>query len=532
VNGGNISASTFNTGNAGSVSVTADDLQLVNGGGISAGTLGTGNAGSVNVTAGRALIDGSGSSSPTGIFSRASKSGNGGEVVAGFDSLQIVNGGQISASTVSSGDAGSVSITANRAVIDGTGVFSGIFCYTLGSGDGGEVVGDFGSLQIVNGGQISASTGTSGSAGSVSISADSAVIDGTGTFSAISSLAIGTGGGGKVDAHFGSLQIVNGGNISASTFNTGNAGSVSVTVDDNLQLANGGGISASTLGTGNAGSVNVTAGRALINGSGSSSPTGIFSRAPETGKRGNGGEVVADFDSLQIVNGGQISASTAGSGDAGSVSITAHRAVKLAHGSGISVSSASADAGDIRLVAGGAITLTSQSSISASAGQNGGNVFISSPSLIYLLNSGIDATAGNALGSSASVSDNVALNTELLGSLTGVGGNFTLKTKFLVLNNSSITTAAGLGQGGSQDIRFDIFLRSNSKLTATGEISLNGEIPLDLGSQLLALPNSVISAETQLQERCSALLQEDFSSFIIVGRGGAESPPDELQTAF
>jgi len=42
----------------------------------------------------------------------------------------------------------------------------------------------------------------------------------------------------------------------------------------------------------------------------------------------------------------------------------------------------------------------------------------------------------------------------------------------------------------------------------------------------------LIGAETQLQERCTALLQGDFSSFIIVGRGGTEPPPDELQVEF
>jgi len=42
----------------------------------------------------------------------------------------------------------------------------------------------------------------------------------------------------------------------------------------------------------------------------------------------------------------------------------------------------------------------------------------------------------------------------------------------------------------------------------------------------------LVGAETQLQERCTALLQGDYSSFVTVGRGGTEAPPDELQITF
>jgi len=35
-----------------------------------------------------------------------------------------------------------------------------------------------------------------------------------------------------------------------------------------------------------------------------------------------------------------------------------------------------------------------------------------------------------------------------------------------------------------------------------------------------------------LQERCTALLRGDFSSFISIGRGGTEPAPEELQSTF
>jgi hypothetical protein len=53
-----------------------------------------------------------------------------------------------------------------------------------------------------------------------------------------------------------------------------------------------------------------------------------------------------------------------------------------------------------------------------------------------------------------------------------------------------------------------------------------------LGAELITLPSSLVDAERQLQERCTALLQGDFSSFISIGRGGTEPEPDELESGF
>jgi large exoprotein involved in heme utilization and adhesion len=103
------------------------------------------------------------------------------------------------------------------------------------------------------------------------------------------------------------------------------------------------------------------------------------------------------------------------------------------------------------------------------------------------------------------------------------------------LNNSLISANATIGQGGNIGLISSFFFNSASLLTATG--TTNGTInitapELDLGSQLITLPASLVSAENQLRERCTALLQGDFSSFISIGRGGTEPEPEELQSEF
>ena len=188
-----------------------------------------------------------------------------------------------------------------------------------------------------------------------------------------------------------------------------------------------------------------------------------------------------------------------------------NRRGRLSHHSSISTFSAAADAGSIDLRTNGPVHLSDHSSITASAGTNGGNIHITAPELVYLLNSEITAAAG--------------IN----------GGSIIIDPTFIVLNNSLISANAAQGRGGNIDLISDFFFSSNSPITATG--TTNGTInisapELDLGAELITLPVSLLSAESQLQERWTALLRGDFSSFISIGRGGTEPAPEELQEEF
>src|SRR5207253_57837 len=152
--------------------------------------------------------------------------------------------------------------------------------------------------------------------------------------------------------------------------------------------------------------------------------------------------------------------------------------------------------------------------ISVSALENGGDITIKTPLLLSLVDhSQISATAGN------------------------IGGNIRIDPIVLVLKNmSTISASAGI-QGGHIDL-FTSFIVGDLKkfVTATGGQSngtVNVESPeLDLGAQLITLPSSLVDAQNQLRERCTALLQGDFSSFISIGRGGTEPEPDELESEF
>lgn len=299
-------------------------------------------------------------------------------------------------------------------------------------------------------------------------------------------IVITPGKGGDVRVHADTVSLLGGARISAASTNSsgsGSGGDVFVVAKDlNITGAKGieTGISAKSFGAGASGSVQLELGR------------------------------------LTLDSNAFIGSSNSGSGVAGSVLIHTGQGVALDHGSLITTSSLMADAGSIELTARGIIKLSSQSSITASAGANGGNIKITAPKLVYSVDSSITATAGS----------------EQAG---GAGGNITIDPQFIVLQNSLISANATVGQGGNINLLSDFFFNSASLITATG--TTNGTVnisapELDLGAQLITLPTSLISAENQLRERCTALLQGEFSSFISIGRGGTEPEPDELESEF
>jgi hypothetical protein len=70
-----------------------------------------------------------------------------------------------------------------------------------------------------------------------------------------------------------------------------------------------------------------------------------------------------------------------------------------------------------------------------------------------------------------------------------------------------------------------------SFITATGTITIDS-VPLDLSGELFSLPANLTDEEKQLREKCARAINHEFSSLIVVGRGGTESGPEELQPDF
>ncbi|MEM9271570.1 MAG: filamentous hemagglutinin N-terminal domain-containing protein [Cyanobacteria bacterium P01_F01_bin.143] len=452
-------------GDAGNVNITTDSLSLTNGGVVSASTFAQGNAGSVNITANNSIsIDGENSMRfPSGVTTQINSEavGNAGNVNITTDSLSLTNGGVVSASTFAQGNAGSVNITTNNSIsIDGEnsdGLPSGIITQVnLGAvGDAEDVTITTGSLSLTNGGIVSASTFAQGNAGLVDITArDKVTIDGqqsngfsSGITSEVNSEAEGNSEGVRITTD--SLSLTDGGIISASIRGTGTAGGVRITTDS-LSLTNGGEVLASTFGPGNAGSIEITAtNNIVIDGEKSSEiPSGIIAQV-NIDAIGNAGDIAINTNFLSLTNGGVVSASTFGQGNANSVNITARDNILIDGENSVGFSSG----------------VTSQ--VGSEAMGDAGDVTITTDSL-SLTNGGVVAVSTFGRGDAGSVEitaiDNIVIDgeqsdnfpsgatSEIGEDAVGKAGDVTITTGSLSLNDGGIVSAGTRGTGNAGDV--------------------------------------------------------------------------------
>lgn len=273
-------------------------------------------------------------------------------------------------------------------------------------------------------------------------------------------------------------------------------------------------ISTTTLGSGKAGDVNISVNHVFAT-------TGHSIIGAATGGSGRGGDITIRANDFRMTRagiagfptGGAVSTSTLSSGSAGDISVTT-RSMLLDSSFLASISTflGTGNAGNIDVHTG--ILKMRKGSISTSTLRaSGGNIRIKADDYVDLQTSFIQANAGN-----------------------GSGGNVTIDPILIVLKDSVVSADAGVGRGGNVRLISDLFFTFDSSVTASGTIA-NGTVnitapELDLGAELITLPGSLVDAQYRLQERCAALLQGDFSSFISLGRGGTEEDPEELELEF
>jgi large exoprotein involved in heme utilization and adhesion len=124
----------------------------------------------------------------------------------------------------------------------------------------------------------------------------------------------------------------------------------------------------------------------------------------------------------------------------------------------------------------------------------------------------------------------VTAQADTTGSGFGNGGNLTIDPSFLVLNNGGLISKSSFGNGGNINILTDYFFQSASTIDASAPFGLPGTVSVsapevDLSGVLVALPENLLSAETQLRPDCGVRLSGNISSFIVLGRGGLPIEP-------
>ena len=435
-----------------------------------------------------------------------------GEITARGGNIRL--GGLSQAGTVGLDPDGSLSFPANITLSDITLTNSADVDVT-GSGGGSVTInaqnlslesGDFGS-SLIRSGIRPESTNPEAQAGDIEIDvAENIRVNGSGIVNQVSNdeetNTIGRGNSGNITINTGSLILTNGGSVDANTFGQGDAGAVEVTASGNiiadgenpagsqssiaslvnsdavgnsggvkitatnLNLTNGGRIIASTLGQGDAGAVEVTVtGDIIADGENSAGfPSAITSQV-NSDAVGNSGEIKVITANLSLVNGGRITASTLGQGDAGAVEVTATGDITAEGENSESIPSgitsqvnpdATGNSGGVRITTTN-LNLNAGGQVAADTlGQgNAGAVEVAATG-------DITAEGEDSEGLPSSITSGVSFDA------TGDSGGVRITTTNLNLNAGGRIASTTFGRGNA----------NNVNITATESISIDGSIEL------------------------------------------------------
>ncbi len=581
------------TGVGGKLTIDTKTLMLSDGSQLSTGTFSSGKAGTMEVTAEDVQISGAGPLGPSGLFAPVAPNatGAGGNILLNTNRLQVDGGGQISTITFGDGNAGDLDIKAQEVELVGTtvkesGEFSSGFLVRVergAKGNGGNLTLEANTLELRDGAQIIANTVGEGNAGNLHIKANDIELTGIGASSArtsgffanVQSGAVGKGGnltveaqnlylaqqaqiaarvlpnaigtGGNLDIKTNTLEVVAGAAILTATGGSGNAGNLTVSATQSVEITGTAaqrpsGLFASAIAdNGDGGNITLTTGQLAVKDGGTISVSNFSSTNPDiaagTGKAGDidiqatsilldsttpenpstitastmdggGGNISMDAQESFIArNDSQILAETKGSGDGGTININS-KLVELTNGAAISTNSiGDGQAGDINInfetleTNRGQITATSEKT-------GGGNITLTSTaSEIFLRNNSLIST---------SVFDS-----------TGGGGNITITSDVIAaLENSDIRANAAFGPGGNIQINTTgIFLSRDSDIDASSSFGIDGAVEINrAGEENLnteELPEGLLDRNQIISKTCST----QNNSFSITGKGGLPANP-------
>ncbi|NEQ52252.1 MAG: S-layer family protein [Leptolyngbya sp. SIO3F4] len=439
----------------------------------------------------------------------------------------------LASSTFDRGQGGDVQITAERLTVQGSSFLAVDVLRDSATGNGGDLKLNVGELILRDGAQVSTATFGVGNSGDLEVVAtDSVEITGFNTFS-------------EGDFSTGLFS-------SAEPGSTGNAGNLSITTP-RLSVVQGGKVAVNTVGDGDGGNITIRADAIevadpIVDFTGAVS--GLVANAV-SGSTGDGGSLDIEANRLNVYNGGQITASTDGVGNAGTVRIRADEIDVSGQSSDglfrsgiMSGSMTNADAGSVELI-GGQIMIRDGGGVSVNSLNGGaaGNLIIDTERLS--LNNGTlqaKVTGGSEGDLNLTATDVILLrqNSQIVTSATGMatGGNITLTAPVIIgLENSDIVANAEFGSGGSIDIAtqglFGLVFREqltpDNDITVSSEFGLSGTVAINdfdvqTDSGLVELPESLTDTSGQVSPGCTA----GSNQFVATGRGGLPAAPTEM----
>ncbi|MEZ4333044.1 MAG: filamentous hemagglutinin N-terminal domain-containing protein [Myxococcota bacterium] len=427
------------------------------------------------------------------------------------DAIEIVDQAQLSTTTDGSGRAGDVWLHGFETLtIDGSasagsprrpGVFarSGLDARTTSAtGDAGDVRIEGGTLVVRDGGQVSSAAFNPNAAAAA----------------------------GSIDLVLAERVSIDGGsNVSSESVSQGDAGSLRIAAPD-VALTNGSRVAASTLNTGVAGRIEIDAARIRVAGRG---PTGESARIRSTtGSPVGGGDAgtirLQATESIEVADGGQISAGTEGDGSTGDVLLSSADSITIRSGgrieaTGLRRSGTIGPAGDVVIEAGGDLVVRHGRISTVAARPESGNIRLVGGRLVSVTRFGIVETDVDATG--------------------GQGGDVSITAPFVVLERASVTANAdqAFADAGNITLRASEAYLGLGQTTVLARASqgISGQISVeapetDYLGELAVLRGDLLTVSDEVSQSC---MQQGgrVGSLQVEGDAFARGAPDRLPPA-
>jgi hypothetical protein len=141
---------------------------------------------------------------------------------------------------------------------------------------------------------------------------------------------------------------------------------------------------------------------------------------------------------------------------------------------------------------------------------DGGNISVTAGRMVHLIKSRITTSVESG---------------------TGQGGNITIDPRFVILDNSEIRADAFGGPGGNVRIVADVYLTTDSAVSASSALGVPGAINIQatttsVSATLARLPEAVAQAATLLRASCATRFASGkASSLVVSGREGLPLEP-------
>ena len=436
------------TGPGGHLTIDTGRLQVADGAQISNSTFSSADAGLLSVSAEQTEVIGGSPFGPSGLFANVASgaSGKGGAIEFETGRLRISDGAQVSATTLGSGDAGALTVRATEVELTGrsAGGPSGLFANVErgAAGRGGDLLVETERLRLTDGAQIGAFTLGAGDAGALTIDTER-------------------------------LLLTNGAQIAAGAIGSGDAGDLLVDASESVELVGGsamgrsGLFSSAIVGEGDGGNLTVITDQLIVRDGATISVSNFSSRNPNIPPgRGAAGDLNVEAGDILLDNEAILTAEAA-VGDRGFIDLQADNGIVLRRGSAITTNARGTATGGNIIIDTGILVALENSDITANAAQSfGGRVIVNAQSVFGTefreqLTPESDITASSALG--AEFSGIVELNTpevdpsrgltELPDNLTDSGEQITAACTTTGENQFIVTGRGGLPQAPDETLR-------------------------------------------------------------------------------